>query len=576
MSVEAPQQGTRGYAPQGKDNGVVKSKGTVNVPLLEGQQPLEHRARKPEWLKVRAPGSPNYLRLKQLMRDQGLHTVCEEAHCPNIGECWESGTATFMILGDVCTRACKYCAVAHGLPTELDQDEPRRVADSVVTMGLEHAVVTSVNRDELKNGGAEIYAEVIRQIHARQPGCTVEVLVPDFKGNETALRIVVEAGPEILAHNIDTVERLSKHLRPGGRYWRSISMLGAVKRMNPRQLTKSAIILGMGETEEEIYRRCATCARRRWTCSRWASTCAPRSTTSPWTAGSRRTSSATGRKWASGSWASGTWRAGRWCARRTTPRSRRAPSRRRARAASRRSWKPTWTPPSSSTPPRPRCAPRVPRPCAPRPSSCSSGACSPMLPAAAARVTPEEYLAFERVSEAAHEYVDGVIGEERYSSRVHGLVATAIVVALHQGLRGSDAEVFPGSFRIRVPGDPNYLYSDAVAVERRAETEDWHDDSLLNPAIVVEVLWPSTEAYDRGRKWQMYREIPSLNHFVLVSTRRAHVEWYTRLDERRWLFREAQGLDAVVELERPRCTIRLADIYERVADLLAPGLTETR
>jgi lipoic acid synthetase len=197
MSVEAPQQGARpaGYAPQGKDNGVVKSKGTVNVPLLEGQQPLEHRARKPEWLKVRAPGSPNYLRLKQLMRDQGLHTVCEEAHCPNIGECWESGTATFMILGDVCTRACKYCAVAHGLPTELDQDEPRRVADSVVTMGLEHAVVTSVNRDELKNGGAEIYAEVIRQIHARQPGCSVEVLVPDFKGNETALRIVVEAGP---------------------------------------------------------------------------------------------------------------------------------------------------------------------------------------------------------------------------------------------------------------------------------------------------------------------------------------------------------------------------------------------
>jgi lipoic acid synthetase len=250
MSVEV----SRGYAPQGKDNGVVKSKGTVNVPLLAGQQPLEHRARKPEWLKVRAPGSPNYLRLKELMRSQGLHTVCEEAHCPNIGECWESGTATFMILGDVCTRACKYCAVAHGLPTELDEDEPRRVADSVVTMGLEHAVVTSVNRDELKNGGAEIYAEVIRQIHARQPGCTVEVLVPDFKGNETALRIVVEAGPEILAHNIDTVERLAKHLRPGGRYWRSISMLGAVKRMNPRQLTKSAIILGMGETEEEIYR----------------------------------------------------------------------------------------------------------------------------------------------------------------------------------------------------------------------------------------------------------------------------------------------------------------------------------
>jgi Uma2 family endonuclease len=199
-----------------------------------------------------------------------------------------------------------------------------------------------------------------------------------------------------------------------------------------------------------------------------------------------------------------------------------------------------------------------------------------MLPAAATRVTPEEYLAFERASAAAHEYVDGVIGEERYSSRVHGLVATATMVELHEGLRGSDAEVFPGSFRIRVPGEPNYLYLDAVAVHGRAETEDRHDDSLLNPAIVVEVLWPSTEAYDRGRKWQLYREIPSLKHFVLVSTRRAHVEWYTRSDERRWLFREVEGLDAVVELDQPRCAIRLADIYDRVADLLAPGLTEAR
>lgn len=150
------------------------------------------------------------------------------------------------------------------------------------------------------------------------------------------------------------------------------------------------------------------------------------------------------------------------------------------------------------------------------------------------------------------------------------------MVALHQGLHGPDAEAFPGAFRIRVPGEPNYLYSDAVAVDGRAETEDEHDDSLLNPAVVVEVLWPTTEGYDRGRKWQLYREIPSLNHFVLVSTSRAHVEWYTRFDERRWLFREVEGLDAVVELERPRCTIRLADIYDRVADSLAPGLTEAR
>ncbi len=187
------------------------------------------------------------------MREQGLHTVCEEAHCPNIGECWESGTATFMILGDVCTRACKYCAVAHGLPSELDWDEPRRVADSVVTMGLEHAVITSVNRDELHDGGAGIYAETIRQIHERRPGCSVEVLIPDFKGNEEALRTVVDAKPEILAHNADTVERMMRLVRPGARYWRSISFLGAVKRMDPGMLTKSAIILGMGETEEEIW-----------------------------------------------------------------------------------------------------------------------------------------------------------------------------------------------------------------------------------------------------------------------------------------------------------------------------------
>ncbi|HEY7771201.1 lipoyl synthase [Longimicrobium sp.] len=252
-AITTPDVPARGYAPQGKDNGIVKSKGTVNLPAPTGGEAVPHRARKPEWLKVRAPGSPNYLRLKDLMRSQGLHTVCEEAHCPNIGECWESGTATFMILGDVCTRACKYCAVAHGLPTELDWDEPRRVADSVVTMGLEHAVITSVNRDELNDGGAAIYAECIRQIHERVPGCSVEVLIPDLKGNEDALRVVVEARPAILAHNIDTVERLAKALRPGARYWRSISFLGAVKRMNPAQLTKSAIILGMGETEDEIY-----------------------------------------------------------------------------------------------------------------------------------------------------------------------------------------------------------------------------------------------------------------------------------------------------------------------------------
>jgi lipoic acid synthetase len=255
MSANDARQGTPyGYAPAGKDTGVVKSKGKPTLHLAEGQEGIPIRARKPEWLKVRAPGGANYLRLQKLMREQGLHTVCEEAHCPNIGECWESGTGTFMILGDVCTRACKYCAVAHGLPSELDLDEPRRVADTVVAMGLEHAVITSVNRDELADGGSSIFAATIREIHQRLPGCSVEVLTPDFRGKEESIRAVVEARPEIFAHNVDTVERLVRAVRPGARYWRSISVLGAIKRMDPGMLTKSAIILGMGETEEEIYR----------------------------------------------------------------------------------------------------------------------------------------------------------------------------------------------------------------------------------------------------------------------------------------------------------------------------------
>ncbi|HCK61531.1 MAG TPA: lipoyl synthase [Gemmatimonadetes bacterium] len=210
------------------------------------------RSRKPSWLKVRSPGGPNYLRLKKKMRAEGLHTVCEEAGCPNIGECWEAGTATFMILGDVCTRACKYCGVAHGLPTELDEDEPRRVAQTVQEMALEHVVITSVNRDELPDGGAGIYAETIRQIHREVPGCSVEVLIPDFKGDEGALETVVRAKPAILGHNLETVDRLHPDVRPGGRYWRSISFLGAVKRLDATMLTKTGIILGMGEEEHEI------------------------------------------------------------------------------------------------------------------------------------------------------------------------------------------------------------------------------------------------------------------------------------------------------------------------------------
>lgn len=241
----------KGYQPVGKDSGVVKSKGTAKLPILNGEA-IPITARKPEWLKVRSPGGRNYLRLKQLMRGQRLHSVCEEAGCPNIGECWEAGTATFLILGDVCTRACKYCAIAHGMPTELDEDEPRRVAEAVATLELEHVVVTSVNRDELPDGGAFIFAEVIRRTREARPSCTVEVLTPDFKGDEAAIRTVSEAKPDIFAHNLETVERLHPWARPGGRYWRSISFLGAAKRMDPSMLTKSGLILGMGETLEEI------------------------------------------------------------------------------------------------------------------------------------------------------------------------------------------------------------------------------------------------------------------------------------------------------------------------------------
>jgi lipoic acid synthetase len=245
-------QAPRGYAPTGKNTGVVKPKGTSRIRAHEGLDTIDIRARKPEWLKVRSPGGRNYIHLKRMMRSESLHTVCEEAGCPNIGECWEAGTATFMILGDVCTRACKYCGVAHGMPTELDTDEPRRVAESVARMELEHAVITSVNRDELPDGGASIYAETIRRIHQALPGCSVEVLIPDFKGDEDALRTVVEAKPEILGHNLETVERLHPDVRPGGRYWRSISFLGAVKRMDPQMLTKTGIILGMGEEADEV------------------------------------------------------------------------------------------------------------------------------------------------------------------------------------------------------------------------------------------------------------------------------------------------------------------------------------
>jgi lipoic acid synthetase len=216
-----------------------------------------HRAeplpeRKPSWLKVKAPGSPQYLHLKQLMRDLDLHSVCEEAHCPNVGECWEHGTATFMILGNVCTRNCAYCAVSHGRPPKYDTSEPSRVAEAIGKMNLQHAVITSVDRDDLPDFGAYIFAETIRQIKQRLPDCSVEVLVPDFQGNEDSIRAVLEANPDIYNHNTETVPRLYKKCRPGGRYERVLNIFRTAKRIAPHIPTKTGIILGMGETLEEV------------------------------------------------------------------------------------------------------------------------------------------------------------------------------------------------------------------------------------------------------------------------------------------------------------------------------------
>lgn len=208
--------------------------------------------RKPQWLKVKAPGGENYMRLKHLMRDLNLHTVCEEAHCPNIGECWDHGTATFMILGDVCTRNCAYCAVSHGRPPTYDIEEPSRVAQAIAELNLRHAVITSVDRDDLPDFGAYIFAETIRQIRQKLPTCSIEVLVPDFQGTESSIRAVLEARPDIYNHNTETVPRLYKKARPGGRYERLLEIFRIAKRIAPDIPTKTGIILGLGETNEEV------------------------------------------------------------------------------------------------------------------------------------------------------------------------------------------------------------------------------------------------------------------------------------------------------------------------------------
>ncbi len=210
------------------------------------------REPKPEWLKVRAPGSENYLRLRGIMRGLKLNTVCEDAHCPNIGECWHHGTATFMILGDICTRACSYCAVAHGRPTELDLDEPRRVAEAVKAMGLKYAVVTSVDRDDQADGGAGIFAQTIHEIRAVMPDTRVEVLIPDFKGEAGPLQTVLDARPDVLNHNTETVPRLYRMARSGGKYARTLELLDRARTYAPAIPTKTGLMVGLGEEHDEL------------------------------------------------------------------------------------------------------------------------------------------------------------------------------------------------------------------------------------------------------------------------------------------------------------------------------------
>ncbi len=218
------------------------------IPLASAQP----RPPKPEWLKVRAPGSPSYLRLKSLMRELNLHTVCEEAQCPNIGECWHHGTATFMILGDVCTRACSYCAVRHGRPHPIDAAEPARVADAIAALNLSYVVITSVDRDDVTDGGASIFADTVRQTRERLPACRIEVLIPDFQGNERALQTVLDARPDILNHNTETVPRLYRMARSGGRYSRTLELLERSKRYARDIPTKTGLMVGLGEEHVEL------------------------------------------------------------------------------------------------------------------------------------------------------------------------------------------------------------------------------------------------------------------------------------------------------------------------------------
>ena len=207
---------------------------------------------KPEWLKARAPMGDNYHELKKLARKLDLHTVCESAQCPNIGECWNHRTATFMLLGNLCTRRCGFCAVPKGKPEPIDFDEPRRVAEAVATLGLKHAVITSVNRDDDNIGAAQVFADTIREVRQQAPGCQIEVLIPDFQGREDALKIVLEARPEVLNHNTETVQRLYRSVRSGARYQRTLKLLENVKKFAPGMVSKTGVMVGIGESTDEL------------------------------------------------------------------------------------------------------------------------------------------------------------------------------------------------------------------------------------------------------------------------------------------------------------------------------------
>ncbi len=248
----SPAGGGHGHEPVALPT-IAMGGGLAAEPAADGSRALR---RHPEWIRARMPSGDNYHDLKRLMRDQTLNTVCEEARCPNIGECWDQRTATIMILGDTCTRACGFCAVKTGRPTWFDADEPRRVADTIAQLGLEHVVVTSVARDDLPDGGAGVFAETIRRMRDRSPGMGIEVLIPDFDGSDDRLRIVMDARPDILNHNLETVRRLQKPVRKRARWERSLYVLATAKAM-AREIgypvhTKSSLMVGLGETRDEL------------------------------------------------------------------------------------------------------------------------------------------------------------------------------------------------------------------------------------------------------------------------------------------------------------------------------------